>query len=176
MASLRRKPTNGSAATDTPTSSAASPEVPVSGATADSEGVTSLRAQMENLKRAQELQPDVPTVEDRRKQWLASTEAARSNYIYGHLGNFHQQALQSGLTDMGPGYTDFMNQRIAELAARETKEPPRAEPEPRSSIVSAPVSREAPNYGGYRPSGQVRLTPLQREAAKIAGVTETEYA
>ena len=118
MASLRRKPTNGSASTETPTSSVSSPEIPLPGTAADSEGVMSLRAQMESLKRAQELQPDTPTVEDRRKQWLASTEAARSNYIYSHLGNFHQQALESGLTDMGPGYTDFMNQRIAELATQ----------------------------------------------------------
>ena len=170
MASLRRKPTNGSASTETPTSSVSSPEIPLPGTAANSEGVMSLRAQMESLKRAQELQPDTPTVEDRRKQWLASTEAARSNYIYSHLGNFHQQALESGLTDMGPGYTDFMNQRIAELAtqtpgthlveemnrlaAREPKEPPqRAEPD-RSAIVSAPVSREPPSsyYGIGRPT------------------------
>jgi hypothetical protein len=46
----------------------------------------------------------------------------------------------------------------------------------RRSVVSAPVSREAPSSTGSRSSGQVRLTQLQREAAKMAGITETEYA
>ena len=50
------------------------------------------------------------------------------------------------------------------------------EPEERSSIVSAPVSRDIPSSNGTRQSGVVKLTPAQREAAKVAGITETEYA
>lgn len=46
----------------------------------------------------------------------------------------------------------------------------------RRSVVSAPVSREAPSSGGSRSSGEIRLTQLEREAAKMAGITETEYA
>lgn len=46
----------------------------------------------------------------------------------------------------------------------------------RRSVVSAPVSREAPSSSGKRSSGEIRLTQLEREAAKMAGITETEYA
>jgi hypothetical protein len=56
--------------------------------------------------------------------------------------------------------------------------PPPPEPSEQSaSIYSAPVSREA-SGGGYRQSSpsSVRLSPDQREAAKMSGVTETEYA
>jgi len=121
------------ATNDVDTESLPASEIPVSGtATESSEGVRALQDGIAKFRRAQELQPDTPTVEDRRKQWLASNEAARTHY--GRLGELHQRAIESGLTDMSPGYVDFMNQRIAELA-RETREPPqRAEPD-RSSIV-----------------------------------------
>lgn len=46
----------------------------------------------------------------------------------------------------------------------------------RRSVVSAPVSREAPSSGGERSNSPVRLTAAQREAAKASGITETEYA
>lgn len=46
----------------------------------------------------------------------------------------------------------------------------------RKSVVSAPVSREAPSSSGNRTPGTVRLTASQREAAKMAGITEAEYA
>ena len=46
----------------------------------------------------------------------------------------------------------------------------------RTSIVSAPVSREAPSSGGTRTPTKITLTPAQKEAAKIAGISETEYA
>jgi hypothetical protein len=43
--------------------------------------------------------------------------------------------------------------------------------------VSAPVSREAPSTpNNDRSSSQVKLTPAQREYAKIAGVSEKVYA
>jgi hypothetical protein len=41
---------------------------------------------------------------------------------------------------------------------------------------SAPVSREGGSYGGSRSGTQVRLTTEQREAARLAGVSEVEYA
>lgn len=50
------------------------------------------------------------------------------------------------------------------------------QPRTRSSMVSAPVSRDPPaNSQGERP-GQVRLSVAQKEAAKIAGISEKEYA
>jgi len=47
----------------------------------------------------------------------------------------------------------------------------------RTSIVSAPVSREGSNTNGTRSTpSQIRLTTAQRDAAKSAGVTEKVYA
>jgi hypothetical protein len=54
--------------------------------------------------------------------------------------------------------------------------PPPAPAPDDSSKYSAPVSREVQG-SGYRPSpSSVRLTPEMREAARMAGVTEVEYA
>jgi hypothetical protein len=55
---------------------------------------------------------------------------------------------------------------------------PAPEPEDRSAFVSAPVSREVAGGDGRReltPS-QVRLTYEQKEAARMAGISEVEYA
>ena len=47
----------------------------------------------------------------------------------------------------------------------------------RSSIYAAPVSRGTPSGGtGQRPARQITLTPQEQEYARIAGVTDTEYA
>jgi hypothetical protein len=56
--------------------------------------------------------------------------------------------------------------------------PPQEPPEhAQAAIYSAPVSREAGGGGGYQPSpSSVRLSPQEREAAKMAGISETEYA
>jgi hypothetical protein len=57
--------------------------------------------------------------------------------------------------------------------------PRRQQASPRSTIVSAPVSRETPGTRAYEAENdpsKVRLRPDQREAAAIAGVSETEYA
>src|SRR5262249_18483924 len=58
-------------------------------------------------------------------------------------------------------------------------QPPPPEPPSAAAYVSAPVSREAPSGSGTRrelsPS-QVKLSPQQREAAMLAGISEVEYA
>jgi hypothetical protein len=46
----------------------------------------------------------------------------------------------------------------------------------RSAFVSAPVSREVPSASGSRGSRQIRLSAEEREAAKMAGISEVEYA
>jgi len=52
----------------------------------------------------------------------------------------------------------------------------RSQDRTRGTVVSAPVSRDAP--GGSRPTrpSQIRLTKAQVEAARLAGITEQEYA
>lgn len=98
-------------------------------------------------------------------------EAARLNVI-------HIQLLRRGLQ---PGHPQYLSEIEKGLKA---SEPPGTdegdEPQPqtreRASIMSAPVSREAPSSSGKRTTTKVTLTPEQKEFAKIAGVTEVEYA
>jgi hypothetical protein len=45
-----------------------------------------------------------------------------------------------------------------------------------ASMFSAPVSREAPTSNRMDRPGRLTLTAEQREAARVAGVTEIEYA
>ena len=53
---------------------------------------------------------------------------------------------------------------------------PQARAEP-SALYSAPVSRQAQSGGtGQRPARQVTLTPQEQEYARVAGVTDVEYA
>jgi hypothetical protein len=42
-------------------------------------------------------------------------------------------------------------------------------------LYSAPVSRDAPSLSSMRADPPLQLTPLQREAAKISGISEAEY-
>jgi hypothetical protein len=61
--------------------------------------------------------------------------------------------------------------------------PPRAAPSPATerpspaAFVSAPVSRGTPSgETGYRPARKITLTPQDQEYARIAGISDTEYA
>jgi hypothetical protein len=54
--------------------------------------------------------------------------------------------------------------------------PESADEDRRSAFVSAPVSRETPSAGGSRSNRQIRLTAEEREHARMAGVSEVEYA
>lgn len=54
---------------------------------------------------------------------------------------------------------------------------PTVEERRQASMVSAPVSREAPTGGRAETNpSKVKLTPAQKEAAAMAGITEVEYA
>jgi hypothetical protein len=61
--------------------------------------------------------------------------------------------------------------------ARDFFQPPAPRSERSASFVSAPVSREVPdsNYFAQR-KGRIVLSPGQKEAARIAGVSEVVYA
>jgi hypothetical protein len=50
------------------------------------------------------------------------------------------------------------------------------QPQQRTSIVSAPVSRDVPSGTTPRKNGKITLTAEQRESARISGITEAEYA
>jgi hypothetical protein len=73
---------------------------------------------------------------------------------------------------------DAPNQRAAEPAPAFFEEPSRSPAAPdRSSLYAAPVSRGAPSgETGYRPARQIKLTPQDQEYARIAGISDVEYA
>lgn len=94
------------------------------------------------------------------------------------IQSLHWDVLDEGHEAFSQGYYESLEVHLG------LRSPPRQEvaeeeeeaPQPRRSVVSAPVSREAPSASGNRSSAPVRLTAAQREAAKLAGVSETEYA
>ena len=87
-------------------------------------------------------------------------------------------ALERGLPQ--PDST-AVDRAIAE--ARTSRARPSANVEPaqssKRSMVSAPVSRESPSWSGGQSTGRnsrITLSPAQKEAARIAGISEVEYA
>lgn len=109
------------------------------------------------------------------KDWLKShreymidkDKAADLEYV-------HRRAVNRGLQPGNPEYLPFINNGLAALNAQvETPQ----EADQRSSMMSAPVSREVPAGNGQRPSAtRVTLTKEERELAKTLDITEAEYA
>ncbi len=118
-------------------------------------------------------------VPPRIKNWLR----AHPDYISNPRLNAKIQNLHWVIVDdegLEPYSNEYLESMETHLGMREKPRAQEAEsdPEPRgrSTNVSAPVSREAPlSSSGERP-GQIRLTVAQKEAAKISGVSEKEYA
>lgn len=112
---------------------------------------------------------------------------AHPDYARGSKNLRLQAAFAQGVEEGYAPYTQAHIHRIEEiLELRKPQAEPKVE-EPmdetddtneggKSSFVSAPVSRQAPNSSGSRTPSQVRLTKDQREAAAMAGISETEYA
>jgi hypothetical protein len=127
--------------------------------------------------------------EERRHQWLAANDAAQKHFAA--LPELHQHAINSGLIDCSPSYFDFMNNQLAHLQAQrqhpthlaeqmqarvEQDDLPPEAPKPADvgRLVSAPVSRDGSHYGASPRS--IRLSREQVETARLAGISETEYA
>ena len=151
-----------------------------------------LQGQIAALRGAEDRygEPDaVETGEDRRRNWSQSNPLAQRHA--DKLNDLHRDALQAGLIDASGPYFEYMQNRLTELNApaaaanrivadmQQRSEPatsPRQqEAAPDSRYVSAPVSRSSPGLSGAR-RGRVDLSQAQREAAKVAGISETEYA
>lgn len=113
------------------------------------------------------------------RAWLkVHQDYLTDNRKQAHLQYAHQEALAAGHKMGETGYLQHVEET---LGMREKPKPEIKDEEAPAggdqsgADVSAPVSRDAPS--GSRPAaGQVRLTAAQREAAKLAGVTEAEYA
>jgi len=114
----------------------------------------------------------------------ASADWIRSHPEAAHQPNklslAHAAALEDGLKVESPEYFE----RVESLMGLRRGEPERnADPvseagesrvAPRRPTAAAPPSR--PANGGQTPAGGIRLTPAQRRAAEISGVSEEKYA
>ena len=115
-------------------------------------------------------------INDAEKDWLRIhkdylTEPRKN----ARLGAAHYDAEDAGHRRGSEGYFQFIEKR---LGLREPVKKEEAEPETRRSpTVAAPVSRDNISTTTGKPSTtKVTLTPQEREAAKIAGIDEIEYA
>lgn len=189
MASLRKKlalPADHPVAVEPPSAPSPAPVEPS----------PFLRQQLENLTHAERQaaeahrqQAIAAEAEQRRALWLNQNRQAQDNFA--SLGDLHQQAIDSGLTDTSPDYFRFLDQELAALQARQHRpehlveemqtrvqhrQPEPVQPVPTASAryVSAPPSRDIPS--GYNSPSRIRLTQEQIEVAKRAGISETEYA
>lgn len=145
------------------------------------------QAQYQQQLRQQQAQQgdalDRTSLPDTAKRWLRS----HPDYLTDNRKNAKIQALHWDVVDEGhqpfsDAYYESLEQHLGLRAkarqdsAVEVEEHEEEEVE-RRPIVSAPVSRQAPsNSGTPRRAGDVRLTASQKEAAKMAGITEVEYA
>lgn len=124
---------------------------------------------------------DAMPIPDRGKEWLREhPEFATDPRKNASLQKAHWDALDQGHKAFSTGYFQAIEELvgISENKAVDNSEREVAVSEPRRApIVSAPVSREG-SAGSSRsqPSKTVRLTAAQAEAAKMAGISNAEYA
>jgi hypothetical protein len=112
---------------------------------------------------------------------IAGNEAVQQGHQYGTAA--HTEAAVRIFRDrLNTLEAQTASTRPTQLEPSPHAPPPHRPPPPppspeseRAALVSAPVSRG--DIGSYsRNPSQVRLSPQQREAAALAGISETEYA
>lgn len=146
-----------------------------------------IQAETDRIKQQQQVQQQQPqgdgldrtNLPQTAKNWLR----AHPDYMTDQRKNAKIQSLHWDVVDEGhqpfsDSYYVSLEQHLGlrdkprrNAAEDESDDEPTQRP-----IVSAPVSREAPTGSGQRSASQIRLTTAQREAAKMAGISETEYA
>jgi hypothetical protein len=185
MASLR-KTANTSKTTATPTATLDPTPMP-----AAPDGASAvLQAQLDALRRSEDLATRQSALaaetNKRRQEWLNNNPTAQQHLA--ELNVLHQAAIAGGLTDSSPEYFTFLEAQLAslpkqaaagehlvqEIEQRAAQRPAPPPSKPARIPYSAPVSRQV--IGTDARSGRTELTGEQKEAAKIAGISEMEYS
>ncbi len=122
---------------------------------------------------------DLMQVPERAREWLREhREYVTDPRKNAKLQNMHWEVLDGGHKEFSTAYFIEMEKLLGLIKTPEieveVESKVDAEPK-RTTIVSAPVSREAPSSGSTS-STRVRLTREQSEVAKLAGITDAEYA
>jgi hypothetical protein len=121
-------------------------------------------------------------VPDRAKEWLREhREYAENPRKNAKLQVVHWDALDEGHKEFSTGYFNAVERLLGigsdpEVEADVEEEQPRRQETRRTSIVSAPVSRDGPSSGSTQSSTKIRLNKEQSEFAKMSGLTDAEYA
>jgi hypothetical protein len=120
------------------------------------------------------------TMPDRARRWIASHQDYMTDPDKNaDLQYIHRKLMRQGIEFDSDEYVEKLEIELGlrQAAAEEEVVP---QPKPKATVakipVSAPVSREAPSTPDGDRGGVVRLSPAQREAARIAGVSEKDYA
>lgn len=132
---------------------------------------------------------EAPKVEEASQQNQNNTPPLVQEWISKHrdyitdgrkndkLRALHWDAIDDGRPFGSSEYIDFIDTKLGLKQTAQQQEEPVVTQQQRTSIVSAPVSREVPSSSGSQNrGGKTHLTLAQREAAKIAGISEAEYA
>ena len=146
------------------------------------DGKTAIEAQAKAAPVQQQQQPQIDPFEariaqlpDMAKRWLRN----HPDYLNDTRKNAKIQSLHWDVVDEGhePFSTAYFESLEDHLGLRgEQSVNQQQQPAQRSNIVSAPVSREVPTGGGNRSTSKITLTAMQKEAAKMSGISETDYA
>jgi hypothetical protein len=133
---------------------------------------------------AQQSGPDIDSLIQRvtplSAQWLQSNrDHLKDSRSFRIMARAHEDAIDHGIIPESDDYFRFVENRLGikgDSAPPDVAMSAAAAPvQRRQSPPAAPVSRQPSNANGSRPH-VVKLTPEQREAARISGVTEEEYA
>ena len=114
-------------------------------------------------------------------QWLQNNrDNLKDPRSFRIMARAHEDAVDHGIIPESDEYFRFVESRLGfskgETAPPEPAMSAAAAPvQRRQSPPAAPVSRQPSTSSGNKPH-VVKLTPEQREAARISGVTEEEYA
>lgn len=130
------------------------------------------------------LEVSIANLPDPAKVWLRThrdymTDARKNAKIQA----LHWDVLDEGHKAFSQEYFDSLETHLGLRKAPEKEKPVVDDDDDppkqtkRTPIVSAPVTRDTPSLTTGRPStDRVTLTPQQREAAKISGISEMDYA
>lgn len=139
------------------------------------DGKFELEARIKNPPKVEEPAQQQNVMPERVQRWIKKNQPDQETWDL--MRGYHHGLIRSGLEFDSDEYLEAME---AKLGMREVEDEPVIvpiqRPQQRTSIVSAPVSREAPSTPNTPRNGEIKLTVAQREAAKIAGVTEKVYA
>lgn len=113
------------------------------------------------------------------KSWLRKhPEYITESRKNAKISSLHWDAIDEGLEAYSQPYFEWIETQLG-MRQKEpivNREEPDDEPQTRGRIVSAPVTREVPASNGQDRAGRITLSVAQKDAAKIAGITEKEYA